>query len=165
MEAILELLPEMPQQSQPQLPDLYAARDKLFEMPSLGGWKFEKGEKRDRFYAFASALIEEASKLDQKLHHNPALTIWPQASNRTVRRIRQPVERKTETIRKLTAKLGQRPFRYWADICVKVQYKLPSPTFLLWLLLYAIANSNFQQFSFQSCKNHKNHKLVIFTPL
>jgi hypothetical protein len=71
VEAILEMLPEMPaQQPQPepqtqtQLPDLYAARDKLFEMPSLGGWKLEKGEKRERFWAFANALIEESAKLD-----------------------------------------------------------------------------------------------------
>ncbi|WP_449416169.1 hypothetical protein [Phormidium nigroviride] len=66
VEAILELLPEMPaaQQPQAQLPDLYAARDKLFEMPSLGGWKLEKGEKRERFWAFANAMIEEVVKLD-----------------------------------------------------------------------------------------------------
>jgi myosin heavy subunit len=111
VEAILELLPEMPtQESQPQLPDLYAARDKLFEMPSVGGWKFEKGEKRDRFYAFASALIEEASKL------NPNYTIIQRLQSD----LKQATERcdgygnqlreKTETIRKLTAKLGQRPF-------------------------------------------------------
>jgi len=40
-------------------------------MPSLGGWKLEKGEKRERFWAFAEALIEEASKL------NPNYTILP----------------------------------------------------------------------------------------
>ncbi len=65
IEAILELLPTRPaQQPQPQLPDLYAARDKLFDLPSQGGWKFEKGEKRERYYAFALALIDEIAKLD-----------------------------------------------------------------------------------------------------
>jgi hypothetical protein len=57
VEAILELLPEM----SAQLPYLCAARDELFKM---GSWKFEKGEKRERFYAFADALIEKAAKLD-----------------------------------------------------------------------------------------------------
>lgn len=110
VEAILELLPEMPQQSQPQLPDLYAARDKLFEMPSVGGWKFDSGEKRDRFYVFAEALIAEASKL------NPNYTLI----DRLQSDLKQATERcdgygnqlreKTETIRKLEAKLGQRKF-------------------------------------------------------
>ncbi len=66
VEGILELLPKMPmpaQQPQLQLPDLYAARDKLFDMPSFGGWSFKKGE-RERFYLLAEALIEEISKLD-----------------------------------------------------------------------------------------------------
>ncbi|HLO50914.1 MAG TPA: hypothetical protein VK211_21035 [Kamptonema sp.] len=109
VEAILELLPEMPaQESQSQLPDLYAARDKLFEMPSLGGWKFEKGEKRDRFYAFAEALIEEISKL------NPNYTIIQRLQSD----LKQATERcegygnqlreKTEIIHKQEVKLGQR---------------------------------------------------------
>ena len=112
VEAILELLPEMPaaQQPQAQLPDLYAARDKLFQVPSVGGWKFEKGEQRDRFSAFAEALIAEASKL------NPNYTII----DRLKSDLKQATERcdgygnqlreKTETIRKLEAKLGQRKF-------------------------------------------------------
>lgn len=109
VEAILELLPEMPAQ-QSQLPDLYAARDNLFEMPSVGGWKFDSGEKRDRFYVFAEALIAEASKL------NPNYTLI----DRLQSDLKQATERcdgygnqlreKTETIRKLEAKLGQRKF-------------------------------------------------------
>ncbi|CBN55372.1 MULTISPECIES: hypothetical protein [Kamptonema] len=110
VEAILELLPEMPQQSQPQLPDLYAARDKLFEMPSLGGWKFEKGEKRDRFYAFASALIEEASKLDQNYTIIQRLQSDLKQATERCDGYGNQLREKTETIRKLTAKLGQRPF-------------------------------------------------------
>ncbi len=109
VEAILELLPEMPV-PQPQLLDLYAARDKLLQMPSVGGWKFDSGEKRDRFYAFAEALIVEASKL------NPNYTII----DRLKSDLKQATERcdgygnqlreKTEVIRKLEAKLGQRKF-------------------------------------------------------
>ena len=109
VEAILELLPEMPV-PQPQLLDLYAARDKLFQMPCVGGWKFDSGEQRDRFSAFAEALIAEASKL------NPNYTII----DRLKSDLKQATERcegygnqlreKTETIRKLEAKLGHRKF-------------------------------------------------------
>ena len=111
IEAILETMPEtMPEQS-PQLPDLYAARDKLFQMPSLGGWTFEKGEKRDRFYAFAEALIAEASKL------NPNYTII----DRLLSDLRQATARnegysaalieKHDLIRQQEIQLGQRKFR------------------------------------------------------
>lgn len=109
VEAILELLPEMPAQ-QSELPDLYAARDKLFEMPSVGGWKFDSGEKRDRFYAFAEALIVEASKL------NPNYTIIDRLKSDLKQATEQcdgygnQLREKTEIIRKLEAKLGQRKF-------------------------------------------------------
>jgi len=107
IEAILETIPEQ----SPQLPDLYAARDKLFQMPSLGGWTFEKGEKRDRFYAFAEALIAEASKL------NPNYTII----DRLLSDLRQATARnegysaalieKHDLIRQQEIQLGQRKFR------------------------------------------------------
>ena len=110
VETILELLPEMPQQSQPQLPDLYAARDKLFEMPSLGGWKFDSGEKRDRFYAFASALIEEASKLDQNYTIIQRLQSDLKQATERCDGYGNQLREKTEIVRKLEANLGQRPF-------------------------------------------------------
>jgi len=107
IEAILETIPEQ----SPELPDLYAARDKLFQMPSLGGWTFEKGEKRDRFYAFAEALIAEASKL------NPNYTII----DRLLSDLRQATARnegysaalmeKHDLIRQQEIQLGQRKFR------------------------------------------------------
>ncbi|MEG3969819.1 hypothetical protein QUA00_19680 [Microcoleus sp. T2B6] len=109
MEAILELLPEMPAQ-QPELPDLYAARDNLFEMPSVGGWKFRKGENRGRFYAFASALIAEASKLDQNYTIIQRLQSDLKQATERCDGYGNQLREKTEIIRKLEANLGQRPF-------------------------------------------------------
>ena len=109
MEAILELLPEMPAQ-QSQLPDLYAARDNLFEMPSVGGWKFDSGEKRDRFYVFAEALIAEVSKLDQNYTIIQRLQSDLKQATERCDGYGNQLREKTEIIRKLEANLGQRKF-------------------------------------------------------
>jgi hypothetical protein len=62
--SFLEKLETTEPAAAPGLLDLYAARDAVLK-PGIEGWRLErKLEKRERFFAFANALIDEISKLD-----------------------------------------------------------------------------------------------------